>query len=507
MPILIMLVSLLLIPSLSLAGDYYVAQYATGSDSGSDCTNAHSVVWFNSVYNWGTGTGRIAPGSSVHLCGVITTSLVIQGSGAAGAPVTIRFENGAKLSQPVCPYPNGCLNTNGNGYLVVDGGTNGVIESTANGTNLPNRLSSVGLSAIKCSNCEVKNLTIQNTYVHTSNLSDSVVSYDQVNAIRYSGSNIAIHDNILHDAGWAIYQSFGNDSSISIYNNRIYNSSHGITIGGYGGYGAVKASNIRIYSNHIYDYANWDTAANTYHHDGIHVYGVLGAVLTDMDIYNNQFDGDCGDHMTGHIYVEGKGDTTWQRVRTFNNVAICGSTRTVNGIVWINAGTDYEIYNNTIIGSPGSVCLNSSNLARPKIKNNAFSTCNMLIQFGTYGPVTFANAATDMNYNTYGDQGNNAWHWIGVCSFCGNFSTWITNCGCDGKSVNAVSLSLDGFGFPLNGSPVTGIGVNLTNLSLSNLNKDKRLVPRSSSIGWSAGAYEIVTNVTLPNPPQNLKVY
>ncbi len=481
------------------AEDLYIGQSAAGLDDGTSCANQHSATWFNTAGNWGVGAGKISAGDTAHLCGTITSTMTVQASGSAGSIITLLFESGAKLSQSVCSSTTGCLDTNSKTYITIDGGTNGTIENTANGTVLANQLSSIGLKATGCSNCEIKNLTVSNVYVHTNDLSDIAVSYDEVNAIRYSGSNISIHDNTIHDAGWAIYHPFGNDSTISIYNNAIYNSSHGITVGGFG---AVTVSSISIYSNHVYDYDNWDTTANAYHHDGIHMYGSSNALGTDIDIYNNQFDGDCGDHMTGHIYIEGRADvsdTSWQRVRVFNNVAICGSTRTVNGIVWVNGGTSYEVYNNTIIGSTSSVCLNASKLASAKVKNNALSTCNNLIQFGTYGTVTFANNATDFNYNTYGNKGANAWNWAVVCPNCSNFATWQTNCGCDGNSTDNASLLVNVDGVPQSGSPVIGAGANLTSVGIAALNADKNASARPGAGAWDTGAYNYANSA--PNAP------
>src|SRR2546427_3413307 len=85
-PLLVMLV-LLLFPSLSSAASTYVAQNAAGGNTGADCTNAHAATFFNTAANWGAGAGQIGAGTTVHLCGVITTELTAHGSGTNGSPI------------------------------------------------------------------------------------------------------------------------------------------------------------------------------------------------------------------------------------------------------------------------------------------------------------------------------------------------------------------------------------------------------------------------------------
>ena len=66
----------------------YVAQTASGSDSGVDCANAHALDWFSAAANWTTteaSDGLVGPGDTVHLCGTFTgtagqTILTIPGS-------------------------------------------------------------------------------------------------------------------------------------------------------------------------------------------------------------------------------------------------------------------------------------------------------------------------------------------------------------------------------------------------------------------------------------------
>src|SRR6266403_1691306 len=124
----------------------YIASGGTGA--GTSCASAKDPTYFNTSANWTTGTPsgiQIGPGTIVHLCGTLTgaagtTLLRFQGSGASGSPITLLFEQNAVLTAPYWPSGNGtapgggAINLAGQGYLVVDGGSNGVIENSDNGS-------------------------------------------------------------------------------------------------------------------------------------------------------------------------------------------------------------------------------------------------------------------------------------------------------------------------------------------------------------------------------------
>jgi hypothetical protein len=501
-----MLLSILLVPSLVLAEDIYVAQKTAGIDNGSNCANAHSAIWFNTAGNWGAGVGKISGGDTAHLCGTITSQMVVQASGSVGSPITVLFESGAKISQNVCSGEGGCFNMSGKSHIILDGGGNGIIESTANGTapTYANQLTSIGVSAFPCSNCEIKRLIIRNMYIHTTDLTDVTVDYSQVNAIKLAGSNTTVHHNTLHDAGWAIYQNYSNgDSGVQIHHNEIYHASHGWTVAGNG---AVSASNFKFFNNHVYNYSNWDTTANAYHHDGIHAFGIGGAVGDQYDIYNNLFEGACGDHMTGQIFLEGNSSrwTSAGTVRIFNNVLLCDTS---NSNFFVVAAGHADVYNNTVIGatSVSGICLSIHNITNATVKNNAISGCNQLLNINSV--TTFANAATDLNYNTYVcGESSNCFNWEIVSPFTSSFANWKTNCRCDGNSTDNASLLLDKTGRPTAGSPVIGAGTNLSGLLISDLIRDKMLNARPSIGAWSVGAYHLASDAVRPAPPARITI-
>jgi hypothetical protein len=281
--------------------DIYISQNMQGSGAGDSCQNSQSSSWFNLQSNWGTGINQIGPGDVVHLCGLISTTLIIKGSGTLGSPITIYFENNSKLSQPAGPL----MNTNGKDFLIIDGGLNGVMENTDNGSSLNYKLAVFGITASGSENIEIKNLTIKDLYVHNT-VSDNTSWGVRPTGIYFNGvgNNVSIHHNHFDDMTNAMtLVTLAGGSGIDIYNNEFTNCDHGLSISGapLPGY-----SGVNVYNNHFGTTANWDTTSNLWHHDGIHIYHPMNNVLSNIKIYNNTFDGDWGVNNTAHIFMEGE---------------------------------------------------------------------------------------------------------------------------------------------------------------------------------------------------------
>src|ERR1039458_4941485 len=116
----------------------YVAQTAQDGNTGADAADAYSLAWLNTSGNWGAGAGQVGPGTTVHLLGTLTNTLTAYASGTAGNPITIYFELNAKFSAPTLPSFSQWINIVGLSNIVIDGGVNGVIQLTDNGTVLTN---------------------------------------------------------------------------------------------------------------------------------------------------------------------------------------------------------------------------------------------------------------------------------------------------------------------------------------------------------------------------------
>jgi hypothetical protein len=165
------MMTILFMAGLAQGENIYIAQTAQGNDNGTSAANAHSAAWFNTAANWGAGTGKISPGDTARLCGTITTALTVQASGTSGNAITILFEPNAKMTSPAWPtnwWGGGAITIQQKDYITIDGGTNGIIENTDNGTTLGHHQESVGVGGANANYLTVKNLTIRNIYVRTS---------------------------------------------------------------------------------------------------------------------------------------------------------------------------------------------------------------------------------------------------------------------------------------------------------------------------------------------------
>src|SRR4029077_8600636 len=107
--------------------------------------DAHALSWLNSAANWGSSGATVLPGDRVLLVGTFNNSLLIAGSGASGNPVTILFEPGANFTSP-CWTDSGAIQLNGQSWITIDGGSNGIIQNTATGTGLASQNNSIGIS-------------------------------------------------------------------------------------------------------------------------------------------------------------------------------------------------------------------------------------------------------------------------------------------------------------------------------------------------------------------------
>lgn len=507
------------------ANDVYIAQTAAGANTGADCADALVYTYFNTASNWTSGTPsgtKIGPGTTVHLCGTITSQIKGQGSGSASSPITIVFAPGAAVIVPVCP-PGGCMVFNGLSYIVVDGGSsvacghvngsdvhcnNGGIQNTANGTGLANQSPSQGIYATPCNNCEFKNLLVANLYVHTA-VGDSAVDQTSVRCITVTGSNTSVHNNTMHDAGWCLIDSYAQgDADVAFYNNEVYNIDHGYVLSGatYTG----SSGPFLFHDNHIHDFANWDVTSNDYHHDGIHCFSSNsgGNPINGIYIYNNVFDGQLGVGINSDIYIEGSTGPPCASVTTpiylFNNVLAISHYSTA-GHMGLFSGKD-AAYSNTLISTDNNsngTCWTTSGayggIGVQTEENNIIAGCFIL---QSYTPGSWALGG--LGHNVYGSPVNTASDFW--CQGQISFANWLA---CVGNPPNTVLMSAVGVststGMPTAGSPVLGAGANLTSLctgDLAPLCMDIAGNSRPASGAWDAGAYQISSSQ--PAPPQDL---
>ena len=121
-----------------------------------------------------------------------------------------------------------CVNRN---YITIDGGSNGLVQATANGTAQANQRGSNGVFLQSCNNVEVKNLRLSNLYVRTPNSSDSCDCGFGLRSV--DGNNLNVHNNTVNDAEYGIYYRYDGttDTGIVIQHNTIYHTATGIVVG------------------------------------------------------------------------------------------------------------------------------------------------------------------------------------------------------------------------------------------------------------------------------------
>lgn len=517
------LAGLALTSGAAIANDFYIAQTAAGSNNGQGCANAFAVSFFNTASNWGTGANQIGPGTTVHLCGTNTaaagtTFLAFRGSGSAISPITLLFEPGAVLQAPYLAASSngtGCgggISMCGLSYITVDGGSNGVIQNTANGSALANRQLSTAIDAYNCTNCTVKNLHITNIYVHSG--TENVIDETQERAVAFTGKHWTVSGNVIHDCGWCLFSAYWDgDTDINILNNDISNMGHGIM---FATSGANSATNLTISGNQFHDSTAWDTPGCGYHQDGMHFFGVPGSSMSGIYVSNNYFYGNWGTCPTGWIFVEASGAGTPANMSNsywWNNVGIVSSASPiVNTNGWFNVSSGVsgvtQIVNNTIIGpnaTDNTLCFSLQDLTNLTFENNTVHSCG--------DPVRITNSTVvAADYNYYGSScsnGNNCFIWNG--SFSGSFTAWKTNCSCDAHSVQNSNPLLNPDGSPQSGSPVASFaGKNLMSMatgsatSLSNdTNKGntRSTMVRPLTAAWVPGAYAVGQQTSSPPTP------
>lgn len=483
------------------ANDVYITP--DGGGSGVCTSNTHPPSWFNNSANWGSSGTQIGPGTTVHLCGTFTggtntTMFTAHGSGTSGNPITILFESGANLTSPAWSGATGAINISGHSYLVVDGGANGIIQNTNNGTNLGlHQSSSIGVFAGGSGGsgcmpgCRITNLTVANMYVHVAG-SDCSIDQTNTNAVQFlNTAGIRVDHNTFHDMGWAIN---GWGSNIEVDHNNVYNIDHGTADGA-----NANTTGSLFHDNHIHDFTNWDTAQNCYHHDGIHIWNSDPFTNTNAMVYNNLFDGDSGVNITAYLYTENR----VANIMVFNNVFTLKPGRTMVGMLWMGNYFDNtpNIFNNTFIGQGGSACIRLESNTAVTWKNNLVNGCNTFYSFvqGT----TLSNG----DYNVYEAQssggGNFAWN-LGSLQ-TNSLATWQSSTGQEAHSHYYPAKSVGTDGTLQSGSPAIGAGTNLTSQGIAALNFDATGKPRPSSGTWDVGAHSSGASASTPDAPTNLK--
>jgi hypothetical protein len=496
--------------------DVYISQ--NGGGSGSSCSSSLAVSYFNSSGSWTSATpsgDQIGPGTTVHLCGTITSALTAQGNGASGNPITILFDSNSsgQISDPALPN-SGALVLNNRSYITVNGNNTGTIQSTNNGSSsslcsgstYANDTISVGIMAEGVNNVTIENLTIGPLYVHLCSADDAAknpsLSPPGPVAIQFGGSNITISGNRMHDGAWLL---FGTANNMVIANNTEYNLDHGLGAGITSN--SATESGVYFYGNTIYGANVWDTDDNSFHHDGIHVWAYCAdgssfcsaSHWRNVYIYNNHFYGNWGNHMNCFVFLE----ANVQNAYIFNNFADGSALQGYGAAVIDVVGGGNSIFNNTIISNginttfPSALAWGGPNSS---VENNIITTSNSLLYNSTnWGGRS--TSVTALSHDTYANGGLNSFVWCppsgGSCGdyTASQFATWESSSG-DTDSQYVSSAGLNSNGTLAAGSPAIGAGANLYSLcngqpnpGLGALCYDAAGNARPATGSWDAGAF------------------
>ena len=339
--------------------NYFVAQTSAGSANGTSCANAAAITTLSTTTHW-------TAGNVIGLCGTITSESPPKHPGRIGNPITVYWEPGASISASAPTCTSGCVNINNRSYITLNGGTNGIIQTTDNGAALTFQDQDYGIQATSSDHALIENLTIKNIFVKTSGSS----APDGAGILANNATTITIDHNTMTQTGFKGIEMTGSSAQgpITISNNDMSADNWQIEV--------ANADNLTqqpvyIFGNHIHDNAVWDDPANNYHHNGIFCFGTG---TTDPQytggwyIYNNLFGGDPGLHTTAWIDIQDcSNDTTTYYV--FNNILADTTNDWGNGYVAVQKGID-PTYNNTLQAAANGFLLNTRESGNKDLENN-----------------------------------------------------------------------------------------------------------------------------------------
>lgn len=488
-------------------GQIYVSQTVQGTGDGSTAANAQSLAWLNNAANWDNGTGTVQPGTTVYLVGTFTNELTVGGSGTPGNPITIYFEPNANFIAPYWPqqwWGGGAITINAKNYIIIDGGSNGVIQATQNGTALAYQTNSVGVGAASASFLTVRNLTIKNMYVRTSTTDTAGggegVQNDCTEAPYYITGFTVTNCTILQ-AATGIDCDYGAGCSNYTF---IANNISGCNWGGRCGdrNSTSTMTNLVVANNTINTFTNWNDPVNDiYHHNGFYGWAESGGVLNGVYVYGNTIGPNFGgQYCTAGVFFSGQ----VKNVLVYNNLFLCNpGDGPSNGLITEGFNNGYggaQIYNNTFIGGGAYAAINiGSGNNIYTVENNLAFNCTFVLDNGA------ANSTLVADYNIGYDlvPGQGYSQSSTSSSSFQTFAQW-QSLGYDlhGSTNNP---NLNASYIPQPPSSAIGAGTNLQSIFSSDALGTLR--PATLS-GWTIGAYQTASSgsITVTNVPSTIVV-
>lgn len=387
-------------------------------------------------------------------------------------------------------WNQGVVTVGNQNYITIDGGSNGIIEATANGTGLANSNLINGILIGNSVGVTVQNLTIQNLYVNISG-PDTTGAANGNTGVNLVGSfgNITVTNCTFHDmsAGiMAVY--YAGCSNVTYTHSTAYRCNWG---------GAAGPANSSAWLNGLtvdhcrfYNWTNWDDNSNNNHHNGFYAWASEGAggVLSNLTYTANHVGPQYGLHQTSGLYVSGNVNN----VLVNNNVFDASDgTSAATGQLYVflhdgTSATTASVLNNTFIGG---FALNlsrgfGSNLTTYVCNNNSFLSNALAVAI-----FDNTNATTLIDYNNiYGSGSATPFSSSPTASgFYYSFAGWQA-IGYDAHSVTN-NPNLSGSYQPQAGSALIGAGTNLSSFFTTDFAGN----PRPATGNWTIGAFEYVT--------------
>jgi len=397
------------------------------------------------------------------------------------------------------PTWSGAIINGGNNrsYIVIDGGTNGIIEATDNGSpgkyTYQNAIRAIDFAGTNNHDIEVKNLLIRNLYDRSSTTDYNTNAYGSSGIYMKGTGNFSVHNNVFQKIGWITTMHYcGTSSNFSFYNN----TASGFHTGIWSSDVCARATDSLTgwyFHDNVMNYTRMydqEDDVDRFHADIFHTAGDGGsgsgfAHITNVQVYNNYLGdqtprgirgGGSWARATSYVYLTDDVDDIF----VYNNVFRVkpGEAGTTNGMLaLIQRSDNIKVYNNLFYGASPTwgITVGAGNtVTNFEAKNNIVLDLRNVWYLDT----SLANS----DYNLFGPNTNYSYLDSGAHSLFGK------------------DPSLDSVLHLQSGSPAINAGANLSAYcsSMIGLCRDKGGNPRPTTGAWDIGAYEYQSG---GNPP------
>ena len=496
------LCALLAMPA--MATTRYVASSANTYSAGSGpcTTTAVPTGSYTTITAATWNSTSESAGDITWICGGVTatagnTVLTFGWDGANGNPLVMNWDTNAVISAPYFGFGGG-VSPNGHSHILLNGGTNGVIKTTANGTNLTYQQANAGIySYTSGTDLEIENLTVGPIY--------QIVGQDVANESAWEGTvcidvdegydNVKIHNNNMSYCREGLFDAYTTMTLGQFNNNTIDYSSWMLIVGD--GINSSTGSGIQINGNLLGPHFQaFIPADESVHADGIFFFATNPGSSASGQILNNYVHGDmCNGYgnCTGYLFVgSGIVNTTignnmwWQDTSGGGPealVVIRGGCQGENNVNFVNNTLGgYSSGTKTDGGGCSHVVPTNINF-----ENNLFAMTGIAI---IAGPTNF-NSFSTVDYNDYYNASTVAAYGSDTSptyfNTLANFQAQTIAGGvhpeAHGNNVNP-SFNVAAPPYWISNTTVGTMGVNLSGLGITALDSD---APYTFGTGYACG--------------------